>query len=399
MSQSGTFNNHIFPPGSGVQTITGNAGGNVGPDLFNNINVIGAGAIGVAGNPALNTLTISAVSATTLVVGVVRLATDAETIAGALSSVANTPASLKAKLGTQTLDTIPYGNGTGNAIQWTAAGTSGQILAGNTGAPPSWTTAGTTGELLVGNTAALPSWIAPGTHGQVLTGNTGVNPTFEAIGTLSGLTAHGVLLAEGNLPFTTTSVGNNGQVLQSKGVGVNPTWTSTTYPSTSVRGDTIYGSAVDTYVNLPFVATATRYLSNTGGGATIPAWSQVNLTNGVTGVLPPGSGGVLTWSTVGASGTLVVNTGIICTGGAGLSFALPAASAVGDICEIVLSGSTSWTITQGAGQQIFAGNTSTTLGAGGSLASTAAGDSLRMVCKTANTAWVVLSMVGNITVI
>ncbi len=42
-----------------LKTLTGNTGGAVGPDGSNNINIVGAGAISVAGNPGTNTLTIS----------------------------------------------------------------------------------------------------------------------------------------------------------------------------------------------------------------------------------------------------------------------------------------------------------------------------------------------------
>lgn len=58
MSQYGQFNT----TGSGaaaVETLTGNSGGAVSPDGAYNINVVGSGAISVAGNPGTNTLTIS----------------------------------------------------------------------------------------------------------------------------------------------------------------------------------------------------------------------------------------------------------------------------------------------------------------------------------------------------
>jgi hypothetical protein len=48
-----------FPPGSVVQTITGNTGGAVGPDGTDNINIVGTGSVTVTGNPGTNTLTIS----------------------------------------------------------------------------------------------------------------------------------------------------------------------------------------------------------------------------------------------------------------------------------------------------------------------------------------------------
>ncbi len=58
----------------------------------------------------------------------------------------------------------------------------------------------------------------------------------------------------------------------------------------AVQGDIIYGSAADTFAALPKDTNATRYLSNTGASNN-PAWAQVNLTNGVSGILPGANGG------------------------------------------------------------------------------------------------------------
>ena len=55
--------------------------------------------------------------------------------------------------------------------------------------------------------------------------------------------------------------------------------------TTVVTGDLLYANASNTITNLPITTTATRYLSNTGAGNT-PAWSQVNLSNGVNSNLP-----------------------------------------------------------------------------------------------------------------
>ena len=108
----------------------------------------------------------------------------------------------------------------------------------------------------------------------------------------------------------------------------------------------------------------------------------------------------LTWTAISASQALVVNNGYFCTGGAGLSLSLPAVSSVGDTIEIVLDGSTSWTITQpNAATRIRIGNTQTTLGVGGTLASTQQGDTIKLVCETVNARWSVTSMIGNITVV
>jgi hypothetical protein len=63
MSQAGKFVISSLPPGTIVETLTGNSGGAVGPDGSNNINVVGDGTtIDVTGSPGTNTLTISALS-------------------------------------------------------------------------------------------------------------------------------------------------------------------------------------------------------------------------------------------------------------------------------------------------------------------------------------------------
>ncbi len=97
-----------------------------------------------------------------------------------------------------------------------------------------------------------------------------------------------------------------------------------------------------------------------------------------------------------------VNRGYICnTGGTGLVvLPLPTTgSALGDIIEITLDGATSFQITQAAGQQIRLGNQQTTAGVAGSITTTAQGNTIRMVCQTANLKWNILSSVGNFVVV
>ena len=113
--------------------------------------------------------------------------------------------------------------------------------------------------------------------------------------------------------------------------------------------------------------------------------------------------GVQSWNVINQSNqpaNFSVNNGYICqAGGTGnVSIALPTTSALGDMIEIALDGATSWTITQGAGQQIRVAGSQTTLGAGGSVATTGTGDSIRLVCETANTKWISIGYQGNLTV-
>ena len=120
--------------------MTGNAGGAVGPDGLGNINIVGSNPITVTGVPLTNTETISIATATTAQIGATTLATNAETIAGAVSTHAVTPTSLAAKLGAQTSHGVAYGAGAANAVGWTAAGTNGQVLVAATAGAPAFAT-------------------------------------------------------------------------------------------------------------------------------------------------------------------------------------------------------------------------------------------------------------------
>ena len=107
-------------------------------------------------------------------------------------------------------------------------------------------------------------------------------------------------------------------------------------------------------------------------------------------------GETATWSRISTSQGLSVSHGYICVSpGGDLVLTLPAASDVGAIIEVALQGATSWQIAQRAGQSIQFSGAVTTTGTGGSLTSTSQGDTIRMVCTTANLSWLVLSGNGN----
>lgn len=113
-----------------------------------------------------------------------------------------------------------------------------------------------------------------------------------------------------------------------------------------------------------------------------------------------GNGHTVKWNIISASQTLVKNNGYICVSpGGSLSLDLPttASSTLGDLLEVTLDGSTSWTITQAAGQQIRFSGSQTTLGATGSLGTTGQGDTIKMVYQ-ATGKWNVISACGNLTV-
>jgi hypothetical protein len=99
------------------------------------------GSSPVSTSAAGNAVTISVSQASTSAVGVVELATSAETIAGSDTARAVVPSGLTAKLGTQTSGGVAYGTGTSTAIGWTAAGTANAVLIG--GATPTFSTTAT----------------------------------------------------------------------------------------------------------------------------------------------------------------------------------------------------------------------------------------------------------------
>jgi hypothetical protein len=104
-------------------------------------------------------------------------------------------------------------------------------------------------------------------------------------------------------------------------------------------------------------------------------------------------GGITTNVTVATQG-LMQNQNFIANRGTLITFTLPATATIGSIIEISGLGAGGWTITQAAGQQIHVGNLASTLGTGGSVASTNQYDTIRLMCVTANTIFTVLSGVS-----
>ena len=176
------------------------------------------------------------------------------------------------------------------------------------------------------------------------------------------------------------------------------------------QGDLLYGSATNVYSTLAKNTNATRYLSNTGTSNN-PAWAQINLANGVTGNLPvtnlnSGTGassstawfGDGTWKAIpsstlplnvitGTSQAMTTNNGYASNNAGLVTFTLPTTAAVGDLLPVVGMGAGGWLIAQNASQNIQVGNVSSTVGTGGSIASTNQFDSINLICTVANTTW------------
>jgi hypothetical protein len=154
---------------------------------------------------------------------------------------------------TFTANGVVYGNGT-SALGVTSAGTTGQVLLGNTGGAPTW--------------GSVPS--------------TGAVTSFQT--SLNGLTpstaSTGAVTLAGTLGPT------------SGGTGL----------STYTQGDLIYATATNTLGKLADVATGNALISGGVGGD--PSWGKIGLTTHVSGTLPVANGG--TGQTTYTDGQLLI---------------------------------------------------------------------------------------------
>lgn len=139
-----------------------------------------------------------------------------------------------------------------------------------------------------------------------------------------------------------------------------------------------------------------------------PAWSAITAAagSGITVTLGANtialaSTSPFAWSTIDGDGALAVDQGRINIKVAALSVSLPASSSVGDIIAIKGSatGAGGWTLTQGANQYVWVQGVSSTVGAGGSIASSDAHDYIMLICTVADLGWESLAVGGNITVV
>lgn len=139
----------------------------------------------------------------------------------------------------------------------------------------------------------------------------------------------------------------------------------------------------------------TRIVTTAVGNA-----GQILTSNGA-GVAPTFQDpGTITYTRdAGAAVALVADNGYINTNVGLTTFTLPAAAALGTKIAIIGESAAGWTIAQNAGQNVQYGNTSTTVGVGGSLSSFNRYDTVDLVCRVENTTWSVVGSVGVLNVV
>jgi hypothetical protein len=389
-------------PGDAVLTLSGDGGLPVSPNLEGNIDLDGAGGITVTSNTLTNSLTITGS-------GGAALTFDGDT------GIGTTPAA----------NTITF-NGAANQITVASPGTGAGHL----------TVAMTPSIVVANNITATSGGLS--IHGNGTFGGgllvTAVSSFYDALsvgfvgGTglhvlhgdiilstpgslyLGGLT-NGALVVNGASQVTAAQ-GAAGTVLTSNGLAAAPTFQALPAPPAAV---TVAGA-----LNQITVAGGPAYtlsIPNTfiAPGSIEAHLGDIALTNGRLSV--GGSTGlagqVLTsqgtanpiwtnaltfaWHTVAVATPLVASNGYITNSAGVLIFTLPALAAIGDEYDIVGISTGGWRVVYGATQYIIFGDQTTTV-ATGNVASTNRYDQITIMCVATNTAFVVRSAVGNITI-
>jgi len=131
-----------------------------------------------------------------------------------------------------------------------------------------------------------------------------------------------------------------------------------------------------------------------GGGAISVAGSAGTNTLTISSAFP-----FFSWSVISGNQMAVNQSGYFVDNGSTVEITLPNASSVGDTFSVADLGGNKWRITQGAGQQIIAGTSSTTAGVTGYLQSIFQGDVVWLVCCEDNLTWMVVSGTGNYTIV
>lgn len=124
--------------------------------------------------------------------------------------------------------------------------------------------------------------------------------------------------------------------------------------------------------------------------ATLSAGPGISIANGSGSVTISGTGSGIGWTEVtGTTQAMVADNGYASSNASLVTLTLPATAAFGTAISIIGKGAGGWLIAQNSGQNIRVGSASSTVGVGGSVASTNRYDSINLICTTADTTWTV----------
>lgn len=216
------------------------------------------------------------------------------------------------------------------------------------------------------------------------------------------------------ISYSITATPTSGRVL--RGNGTN--WVTSTFSiaDTYAINSIVYASAANTLTAL--APSLSSVLASSAASTGVPTWigpltngqlvigstgatpvaavltgsSGITITNGAGSINISGGGSGYSWTEVtGVTQAMAVDSGYIANNAGLVTLTLPAIAVVGDTVIVQGKGAGGFLIAQNAGQVINYGSSPTTVGVGGSLASTNQWDSVELLCVTANTTWAVLT--------
>ena len=201
----------------------------------------------------------------------------------------------------------------------------------------------------------------------VTEGGTGVSTMLD----------HGLLVGAGVAAVTSLDVGGTGVILTGV-AGADPAWTTATYPATAAIGTILIASGANVITTL--APDTAGYVLTDGGAGVAPSW-QANAD--------------MAWNTeAGATVAMAVNNAYINQAAGLTTFTLPAAAAVGSLITVCGQGAGGFKIAQNAAQEIQVGDSVSTNGIGGYIASTNQYDVVSLVCRETDSTWQAISFIG-----
>ena len=257
--------------------------------------------------------------------------------------------------------------------------------------------------------------IYPGNFILITSGTANINSGWIQVNVVSTIGTDPIAFAEYGASGTITDVtGTAGEIVVTNGtttpnISIDAAYIgqdSITNVGTIDRG-TWQGNTVDVLYGGTGGSVFGQYSVICGGSTLDDNFQYVDV--GVSGQVftSSGPGSLPTWqdptgpewvNQTATSSTMVVDTNYLINNASLVTLTLPTTAAFGSTFQVTGKGAGGWKIAQNSGQQINFGNTATTSGTGGYLASTNQFDSVTFVCVTPNTQFVVYASIGNIIV-
>ena len=135
--------------------------------------------------------------------------------------------------------------------------------------------------------------------------------------------------------------------------------------------------------------------------ATLTAGGGIGITNGAGSITITNTSMTgITWVEVtGTTQAAAANTGYVANNAGLVTITLPATAPFGTVVRAAGKGAGLYRIAQNTGDSIRFGEFTSTVGTGGFIQATDAGDCVELLCITADNDWKVLSSVGNFTIV